>query len=279
MPHAHFFSVPTYAVIGNPVQHSYSPTIHQAFALQTGRTLQYLKIEAAVADFITAVQQFQQQGGKGLNVTAPFKQQAWQLADERSPRAEVAAAVNTLIFSMEGKISGDNTDGVGLITDLTRNHQWQIKDKKLLIVGAGGAARGILPALLAAQPQSICIANRTAAAATALAQQMAHLGTVYGCGLAALQDTFDGIIHATSASLSGTALTLPAHLIHAQTFCYDLTYANQLTPFLQWAHAAGTSHLADGMGMLVEQAAESFYLWHGIRPQTEPVLNLLRKKL
>ena len=267
-----------YAVIGNPVAHSKSPQIHAAFARLTLQDLTYEAILAPVDGFTATVRAFIAAGGRGLNVTVPFKLEAYALADTRSPRAEAAKAVNTLAFSDAG-IHGDNTDGLGLVADLTRNLGLELAGKRLLLLGAGGAARGVLLPLLAERPAVLTLANRTAAKARQLlAEFLPHAD---GCpmdagGFAGLSGRqFDLVINATAASLADEAPPLPAGLYAPDSLAYDMVYGRE-TPFLAAARAQGATRLADGLGMLVEQAAESFFLWRGVRPDTAPVLAQLR---
>ena len=260
-----------YAVIGNPVAHSKSPAIHAAFAGQSGQDMEYGRLEAPVDGFEAAVEAFRRAGGRGLNVTLPFKEQAFRMASSVSARARAAEAVNTLKFTAAG-IEGDNTDGVGLVRDLRENLGVALEGRRLLIAGAGGAAQGVLLPLREAGVASIVVANRTAARAEALA---ARFPGVRGCGYADLAgERFDLVVNATSAGLSGEAPPLPAGLLAAGGVAYDMVYGRD-TPFLAWARAAG-GRAVDGLGMLVEQAAESFFVWRGVRPDTAPVLKALR---
>lgn len=270
------YTIDTYAVIGHPVSHSKSPFIHQQFAKQTQQALQYLAIDAEPNKFFGKVEEFKKHGGKGLNVTVPFKQQAWELADHNSERAKIAQAVNTLVFK-DNKIWGDNTDGIGLLRDITINQNYSLHNKKILILGAGGAVRGILQPLLLEKPSVITIANRTRSKALELASAFSNLGETLGCDYIELEGKFDLIINATSAGLKGEQLALPNNLLAQNAWCYDLTYGNSI-PFLQWAQAQGASRCINGLGMLIEQAAESFYLWRGIRPETKSVIEILREK-
>ncbi|MDT8398386.1 MAG: shikimate dehydrogenase [Pseudomonadales bacterium] len=265
-----------YAVMGNPVSHSKSPQIHAAFAAQTGQAMSYRAIPVADGDFERAVQDFFAKGGKGLNITVPFKQQAWALARKHSPEAARAGAVNTLLFE-DGVLSGHNTDGIGLVRDIIANHQGRIADKRLLILGAGGAARGILLPLLSEHPQRITLANRTPARALCLVQEFSDYEGLSACGFDALPGmVFDWVINATAASLQGDLPPLPEGLLSSHAWCYDLMYAQQQTVFCRWATQAGAEQSLDGLGMLVEQAAEAFYLWRGTRPETAPVIASLR---
>lgn len=267
-----------YAVVGNPIAHSQSPRIHALFADQTGQDVSYTRILAPLDDFERTVRRFVEEGGRGLNVTVPFKQAAWALAKQRGRLAERAGAVNTLSVLESGELRGDNTDGIGLLRDLTINLRVEIRGARVLIAGAGGAARGVLEPLLAEDPQELVIANRTAERAETLASLFAELGPVAGGGFEAIEDRqFDLVINATAAGLKGETPLIPASAIHRGTWCYDMVYGNGLTPFVRWAQARGAGHAVDGLGMLVEQAAESFYLWRGVRPSTAPVIRALRK--
>ncbi len=266
-----------YAVMGNPVSHSKSPQIHQAFAHQTGQRIIYEAIQVDAGGFSQAVGNFRAAGGKGLNITVPFKQEAWAYVDERSERAERAGAVNTMIFLESGRVRGDNTDGVGLVRDIIVNHDCPISEKRVLILGAGGAVRGVLGPLLAEHPLQVVIANRTADKAEILAREFSDGLPIEGCGFDALGDvSFDLVINGTAASLHGERLPLPDGIVVENGACYDMMYGLTLNPFLQWGKAQGVVRLMDGLGMLVEQAAESFYLWRGVRPDTRPVIASLR---
>ncbi len=268
-----------YAVIGNPIEHSKSPLIHQAFAEQTGEQLEYGRILAEPGHFDQAVQEFLANNGKGLNVTVPFKEDAWRLAHERSDRAETAGAVNTLILLPNGQLRGDNTDGVGLVNDLVSNHDCTLSGAEILILGAGGATRGVLRPLLDAKPKQLTIANRTASKASALAAECATLGAVSGCGLDQLAGRkFDLIINGTAAGLAGTVPDIPDSILRSGGWTYDMMYGDIPTAFVRWGQSHGAAKTLDGLGMLVEQAAESFYLWRGVRPDTAAVITLLRTK-
>ncbi len=269
-----------YAVIGNPVAHSLSPQIHAAFARQTGQRMVYDAIQVDAGGFPQAVGNFQAAGGKGLNITLPFKREAWRLADSRSPRAELAGAVNTMLFS-DGRIHGDNTDGIGLVRDLTVNLGIAITGRRVLLVGAGGAGRGALGPLLEQRPAELVIVNRTVDRALELAGLFpAHGAKVRGCGFDDMRDhAFDVIVNGTSASLHGEDLPLPPSVLAPGCWCYDMMYDRDPTPFLRWAARHGAPGRADGLGMLVEQAAESFLLWRGVRPDTVPVRAQMRSAL
>lgn len=263
-----------YAVVGNPIAHSKSPIIHQLFAEQTGQSLTYDKILVELTAFDEEVASFFALGGKGLNVTVPFKEQAYRYADALTERGRLAGAVNTLALQNDGTVLGDNTDGAGLVADLLALG-WQLSGKRILILGAGGAVRGIVGPLLAQQPQSLRIANRTVEKAAAIAQ-IFPTGAVGVSGYAELSGSFDLIINGTSASLSGELPPLPSGLVSADSAAYDLMYGAEPTAFLRWAAEQGAGRSADGLGMLVEQAAEAFYLWRGVQPETRPVLAKLR---
>ncbi len=267
-----------YAVMGNPIAHSQSPRIHTLFAQQTGQRIHYTAIQVDHGGFSQAVGNFVAAGGKGLNVTVPFKQEAWALVDTRSPRAERAGAVNTIIIEHNGDLAGDNTDGVGLLRDITHNLALSLTNRRVLLIGAGGAARGVLGPLLAERPAGLCIANRTADKAAGLAQSFRDRGPVIGGGFAALTgQRFDVVINATAASLAGELPPLPATLFADQALCYDMMYGADPTPFMRWARTHGAGRICDGLGMLVEQAAESFFLWRGLHPQTPTVITALRE--
>lgn len=266
-----------YAVIGHPVSHSWSPFIHGMFAKQTDQNISYSRIDAPPEDFERQVGAFFQTGGKGLNVTVPHKQVAAFVARYRTPRAEIAGAVNTLMMDDDG-IHGDNTDGAGLVTDLVRNLGLALEDIRILIVGAGGAARGVLGPLLAAGPEYVEIANRNSDRAVELANEFATLGATRGCGFRDITEdrSFDLVLNATSASLQDLIPPIPRSAVGPATLCYDMAYGKGDTPFTRWAKSIGAGRAECGWGMLVEQAAESFYLWRGIRPDTKPVLEAVK---
>ncbi len=267
-----------YAVIGNPIAHSKSPLIHAAFACQTGQDLAYGRVLGDPADFAGEVHRFFADGGLGLNVTVPFKEAAWTLANERSARAETAGAVNTLIRLTDGRLRGDNTDGVGLVRDLAVNQGFRFAGTRVLLLGAGGAARGVLQPLLESGPDRLLIANRTAAKASALAALGAPLGPVQGCGLDELAgERFELIVNATSAGLAGGVPAIPEGCLAPGGWTYDMLYGDVETPFSRWGRTCGAERTLDGLGMLVEQAAESFRLWRGVRPETAPVMEMLRR--
>lgn len=270
-----------YVVIGNPIAHSKSPEIHARFAAQTGQVLSYERLLAPLQGFKASVQVFQRNGGRGANVTVPFKLDACALATELTPRARAAGAVNTLRFDGE-VILGDNTDGAGLVADIVHNAGVSLAGKRILLLGAGGAARGVVLPLLEQQPQQIVIANRTVATAEALAEQfaeaLAHDGQLQACGFEQAQGSFDVIINATSASLAGDLPPVPAGVFAPHTLALDMMYGSADTVFMDFAASHG-AQVRDGLGMLVEQAAESFYVWRGVRPQTQQLLADLRAQL
>lgn len=260
--------------------HSWSPFIHGLFAKQTNQSLTYTRLEIAPDKLDAEVAGFFESGGKGLNVTAPHKQAACLLARYRTPRAEIAGAVNTLASQSEGLL-GDNTDGAGLVTDLTRNLGLALENTRILLLGAGGAARGVLGPLLGAAPEYLEIANRDGNRATELAREFATLGDVHGCGFDAISTsaTFDLVLNATSASLRDMIPPVPPAVIGPATLCYDMAYGKGDTAFTRWANAAGAGRAETGWGMLVEQAAESFFLWRGVKPRTRPVLEVVKTRL
>jgi len=269
-------SVDNYCVVGNPVAHSKSPQIHAAFAEQTQQNIFYQAIQVDDGKFKAALKEFQAQGGKGLNITVPFKGEAWEISENRSNRAERALAVNTISFDDAGNIIGDNTDGVGLIRDMTINHDISIKDKDILILGAGGAVRGILDPLFDEQPNKVVIANRTVSRAEELTDIFSDRGDISACGFDELAgSSYDIIINGTSASLQGEVPPLPENLLNDNACCYDMMYSMSDTPFVSWAKAHGATKAFDGLGMLIEQAAESFFIWRGVRPDTAPVIKML----
>ena len=265
-------SIDRYGVMGYPVSHSRSPVIHRLFALQTRQNLQYALLQVEPERLITAVKEFGESGGKGLNITVPHKSAVTSLVDQLSERASAAGAANTLAFQ-DGEIFGDNTDGSGLMRDLTRNLNLTVRGVPIPIFGAGGATRGILGPLLAAQPESVTIANRTLAKARELADRFAASGNVSACRFRDVPAAEYALaINATSVAVTGEMPPWPHSAIAPQTFCYDLSYGLTPTPFSRWAASAGAQRVVMGWGMLVEQAAESFHLWRGIRPDTAPIL-------
>jgi len=265
-----------YAVVGNPIAHSKSPDIHNAFAAQTGEKLFYKALLAPLDDFEGEVSRFLEHGGHGLNVTVPFKENAYRMADELTARAQRAQAVNTLKKLEDGRLLADNTDGAGLVRDLTVNHGVNLKGKRILLLGAGGAVRGVLQPMLDQAPAELVIANRTVSKAEALATDFSDLGTLSGCGFSDVEGTFDVIINGTAASLAGELPPLPESVINNRTVCYDMMYSPQTTVFNAWAAGLGAVMTIDGLGMLVEQAAEAFFVWRGVRPETTRVMLTLR---
>jgi len=261
-----------YGLVGHPVEHSRSPLIHTVFARQTGQRLTYELIDASPEAFETAVRGFGAAGGKGLNVTVPHKEAAFKLCDVTSEAAKAAGAVNTISLS-GGTLSGDNTDGVGFIRDVTVNQRQALAGKRVVVLGAGGAARGIIGPLLSEKPSSVTIANRTADRAEELVARFgaAALAARTFDAIAG-EPPFDVVINATSAGLKGETPPFPPSLVGPQSFCYDLVYAASDTPFVVWAKSHGAARAAQGWGMLVEQAAESFAIWRGVRPDTKPLL-------
>jgi len=267
-----------YAVIGNPVAHSKSPQIHAVFAQQTGEDIEYGRLLVPLEGFSDAVKQFRAAGGRGLNVTVPFKEEGYRLATLHSERARTAEAVNTLRFDA-GAIYGDNTDGAGLVRDIRDNLGFAIAGRRILLLGAGGAARGVIAPLLAEGPKDLTIANRTLERAAVLERHFApHFGPgVRASAYDALSGSrFDIVVNATSSSLAGPLPPLPRGVFAAGSLAYDMMYGRGLTPFLDWARGEGAALTADGLGMLIEQAAESFFVWRGVRPHTATVLASLR---
>lgn len=262
-----------YAVVGNPVAHSQSPRIHAEFARQTGQDMAYEKLLAPLDSFVATVEAFRLSAGKGLNITVPFKEEAFRYASHKTARAEAAGAVNTLKFDGD-QILGDNTDGAGLVRDLTVNSKQALAGKRLLLMGAGGAARGVIGPLLAERPAALVLLNRSADKAEQLAELFGRM--IQTISYEALSgQSFDLVINATSASLKGELPPLPDSLFNPGALAYDMMYGAR-TPFMAWAAQHGAAQISDGLGMLVEQAAESFYLWRGTRPDTAPIIQMLR---
>jgi shikimate dehydrogenase len=265
-----------YAVVGNPVAHSKSPVIHQTFARQCGLNISYQAIRIETGGFAEALVKLRLAGIKGLNVTVPFKGDAWANADVLTDRARRAGAVNTLWFPEDGMVYGDTTDGTGLVIDLDQ-HSMSLAGKRLLLLGAGGAVRGVLKNLYEQAPEEICIVNRSAQRVQQLAADFSDCETLHICALADLPGKrFDVVINGTSASLQGELIPLPADILATGACCYDMAYADGDTVFIQWAKQHGARTAVDGLGMLVEQAAASFYIWTGIHPDTGPVIEMLR---
>jgi shikimate dehydrogenase len=266
-----------FAVFGNPIKHSRSPFIHGAFADQCGLQLEYRAVRVETHDFARAVTAFFDGGGSGLNITVPFKEEAAALAAQRTPRASRAGSVNTLWRDADGVLHGDTTDGVGLVRDMVANLGWRVQGARVLVLGAGGAVRGILEPLLRELPASIHIVNRTVARAETLATEFAGLGTLSAGPYEDLGGgQFDLVINASSAGLSGEAPSLPERILADRCCCYDLLYGCEPTAFMRWAAHNTAWAVSDGLGMLVEQAAEAFYVWHRQRPETQPVIQQLR---
>jgi shikimate dehydrogenase len=269
-----------YAVFGNPIKHSKSPDIHARFAQQCSQTMIYRAVRVEPDGFATAATQFFEGGGAGLNVTVPFKREAFEFADRLSERASRAGAVNTLARAEDGAIEGDNTDGIGLVRDLIANLGWAVQGLRVLLIGAGGAARGVLEPLLQEKPRELLVVNRTAARAEQLAQEFADIGPLVGGAYELIgARQFDLVINATSAGLSGAVPDLPGSLLTERSCCYDMVYGAEPTAFMRWSAHHAAWAVADGLGMLVEQAAESFYIWRGARPDTGPVINQLREAM
>ena len=269
-----------YAVFGNPIKHSKSPAIHAAFASQSGQAMQYRAVLVAEGGFKRAANNFFAEGGCGLNITVPFKQEAFQFAGRLSDRAQRAGAVNTLSRASDGVIEGDNTDGIGLVRDMIANLGWVVQGLRVLIIGAGGAVRGVLEPLLRERPKEMLIVNRTPGRAEKLAREFADLGALQGGGYDLIGERqFDLVINASSAGLSGEMPDLPATLLTERSCCYDMVYGAEPTPFMRWAAHHAAWAVADGLGMLVEQAAQSFYIWRHVRPETRPVINQIREAM
>ncbi|ANI30372.1 shikimate dehydrogenase [Yersinia entomophaga] len=267
-----------FAVFGNPIAHSKSPRIHALFAAQTGIEHHYGTVLAPHDEFETTLATFFAQGAKGANITTPFKERAYAASAELTERAEFAGAVNTLKVLEDGRLLGDNTDGIGLLSDLERLELIKPQDR-ILLVGAGGAARGVILPLLSFGCK-IVITNRTFSRAQQLSEVFRHLGEIEAVEMADLEgQCFDLVINATASGIHGDVPALPASLIAPNTRCYDMFYQQGDTPFLTWASALGATQYADGLGMLVGQAAHAFYLWHGVMPEITPVLALLSEEL
>lgn len=266
-------SVDRYGVMGYPVSQSRSPMIHRLFAEQTGQELQYELLQVSPEKLEQAIRQFERTGGKGLNITVPHKTEATRLVDHLSERASTAGAVNTLTFK-DGEILGDNTDGYGLVRDLVHNLELTLESTKVLILGAGGATRGIMGPLLDMQPALVRIANRSVGKAEALAEHFSRSGPVTACSFSSvpIKDDYDLVINATSAGLNGKTPPYPTAAVSESTVCYDLSYGLKPTPFSVWARSRHAALSVMGWGMLVEQAAESFRLWRGVRPETAEIL-------
>jgi shikimate dehydrogenase len=270
--------VAEFQVLGNPIGHSKSPAIHRAFAAATSQQLNYTAQQVDNTDFETTVNNFFTAGGKGLNITVPFKQRAHDMAALVRPAARRAGAANTL-WQEQRQLVADNTDGIGLVRDICQNLGGTLQGSRILVLGSGGAVRGVLQSLLEQRLGQLVIANRTHQKAQQLAHSFADLGPISACELHCLQAPFDWIINATAASLAGDLPNLPQRLLNQQTHCYDMMYGADTTVFNRWALENGAATASDGLGMLVEQAATAFYLWHGIQPETTKVLIDLRLQL
>lgn len=266
-----------YAVMGNPIKHSKSPQIHKTFAVQTDQRMTYTNILVPKDELPQAIDAFFADGGKGLNITVPFKQQAYDLVDVLSERALRAKAVNTIAMQADGRLFGDNTDGVGLVRDITHNHDGRLTGKKVLVVGAGGAVRGVLAPLLNENPSLVVITNRTFEKAEELVEGFQQWGRIEAQHMTQIEGAFNWVINGTAASLSGEVPNIPETVLNQHTKVYDMMYGNTITPFNAWALDMGAQKAFDGVGMLVEQAAESFRLWRGIMPLTAQVISDLRK--
>lgn len=262
-----------YTIIGQPVAQSVSPAIHHLFGELTHRRVQYTRTEATETNFAKTVRHWQTSGGKGCNVTAPFKELAAQVCDRLNDSARLAQAVNTIEMHRDGQLVGHNTDGIGLLTDIEKNKRIPIAGKRILLLGAGGAARGVLAPLLAAKPALLHIANRTLTRAETLAKTFDDFGAISSSDFQSLEnlDSFDLVINATSMGFDNSAPPIPVNTVNHNTFAYDMMYKSSQTPFLAWCEKAGVSNYADGFGMLVEQAADAFLIWEGVRPKTRKV--------
>jgi shikimate dehydrogenase len=266
-----------YGVVGNPIKHSKSPEIHQLFAKQVGHDILYHRIPATDESFTSVLEEFFKKGGKGLNITLPFKEKAFRFADSYSDNAQSCGSVNTLTFSEDGRAHGDNTDGIGLINDL-KNNDVLLENIKVLILGAGGATRGIVPVLFKNNVGSIALHNRTVGKAELLQEEFMPFGKIESLSSDGLAGGFGLVVNATSANLDGVIPDIPDSVV-SDAVCYDLAYSYGETSFLNWAKKNGSAKNLQGLGMLVEQAAESFYIWRGVRPRTSEVVDKLRSEL
>jgi shikimate dehydrogenase len=264
-----------YALLGHPVSHSWSPFIHGLFARQFGHAIDYRLVDVAPADFRRTVIEFFVEGGKGLNVTVPHKEAAAEVVNELTPRAARAGAVNTIVARDGMQLVGDNTDGAGLVTDLAVNLRVPLEGRRILLLGAGGAVRGVLAPLLQCRPRDVRIANRTPERAERLVQEFRELGQLSACGFDGAGGSWHLVINATSASLAGEAPAIPPDAVNSATVCYDMAYGRADTPFLAWAARHGVERRHKGWGMLVEQAAEAYQVWRGVRPETRTVIEAL----
>ncbi len=267
---------PAFCVVGSPIAHSKSPQIHQLFAGQFGLSISYERVEVRPGELARHVQQFFAGRGRGMNVTVPLKEEAVRVADIVEARAALAGAANTLWPSSDGKVIADNTDGVGLVRDLQRNVGFELSGRRIVLIGAGGAARGVIPALLAERPQRLTVVNRTQARADALVARFRALGAIDTCTVNQIREPCDLIVNATSLSMSGTVPRLPPAIIGQHTLCLDMFYGPTETAFLGWCADHGVAVRRDGLGMLVEQAAVAFAIWHGKEPATAAVIAALR---
>jgi len=269
-----------YAVFGNPIKHSKSPQIHAIFAEQCAQAMQYRAVRVELGGFSKAAGNFFAEGGSGLNITVPFKRDAYDFSQQLSDRARRAGAVNTLTLKADGSIEGDNTDGIGLVRDMVANLGWAIQGLRILVLGAGGAVRGVLEPLLRERPRELLIVNRTAERAGQLAEEFSDITAIDGGGYELIGERqFDLIINASSAGLSGEMPDLPSSLLTERSCCYDMVYGAEPTPFMRWAAHHAAWAVSDGIGMLVEQAAQSFYIWRNVRPETRPVIHQLREAM
>jgi shikimate dehydrogenase len=269
-----------YAVIGHPVAQSRSPFIHARFAEQTHQSMNYITIDVGPDAFEARVREFFAGGGKGLNITVPHKETAALIADELTPRAQRAGAANALALRKDGTVLGDNADGAGLVRDLLNNQRITIAGRRVLLLGAGGAARGVLAPLLGLRPSELTIVNRNVVRARKLVEHFSDMGRLHAIGYEDLgSEPYDLVINATAASLAGELPTLPPGIVNTHSICYDMYYTQDETPFTRWAHERGCARALMGLGMLVEQAAECFYLWRGVRPDTASVLSALTAEL
>ena len=269
-----------YAVFGNPIKQSKSPAIHSLFASQAAQDMQYRAVRVELGEFDDAARRFFEGEGAGLNVTIPFKSDAHAFADHLSASAARAGAVNTLTLEEDGRIKGDNTDGVGLVRDMIVNLGWSLQGSRILLLGSGGAARGVLDPLLREHPAQLLVVNRTAARAEGLVAEFADLGPLEGGGFDLIGERqFEIIINATSTGLSGDLPEVPSTALTENSCCYDMVYGAQPTPFMRWAAHHAAWAVSDGLGMLVEQAAESFFIWRKVRPETRSVINEIRESL
>lgn len=266
-----------YALVGSPVHHSISPRVHSLFADQTNQVMDYVAIEVKPDEFVRRVRQLADDGFKGLNVTVPLKTLAWEFADVCDSHAELAGAVNVLRFDSDGKSHAYNTDGIGLLRDLTQNHGIELKGRRILIVGAGGAVQGVIAPLLSSGPECITIANRTVAKADALVRRFRKFGNLQSCGYEALAGRgYDLVINGTSLGLLNEIPPLPDTVLDPGGCAYDMMYGHEPTAFVKWGQQHNAAKSLDGTGMLIEQAAETFWIWRGVRPETGPVIRELK---